>query len=81
MFILTGTVGFRGSNGDRVHFPPDWLVRAGAGISNRASGRGRRASPRPHPAPLPSLGGIVGRDYERQRERIRFDRGCGKVRL
>jgi hypothetical protein len=67
---------------DGARFPPDWLVGAGAGINNRGSGRGRRVSPAPPcPVPLPSLGGIGGRDCETQRERIRFDRGWGKVRV
>jgi hypothetical protein len=74
MFIPTGPVGFRGSNGDGARFPPIVLSGPGRGSAIGAWG-GDGERPPPRPAPLPSLGGIGGRDCEAQRERIRFDRG------
>jgi hypothetical protein len=81
MFIPTGPVGFRGSNGDGdgARFPPIVLSGPGRGSAIGAWG-GDGERPPPRPAPLPSLGGIGGRDCEAQRERIKFDRGWGKVR-
>jgi hypothetical protein len=72
MFIPTGPVGFRGSNGDGARFPPIGLSGPGRGS---AIGAGTESVPRPRPTPLPSLGGIGGRECEAQGEMIRFDRG------